>query len=295
MNKETNVTVNREYKSTVFAQLFKDKKKLLSLYNALNNSNYTDDDDLEIVTLENAIYMSMKNDLAFLLDCKLHLYEHQSTPNPNMPLRDLFYVSKEYEKLINKKSLYSKNIIKIPAPRFIVFYNGMESQPERMELKLSDLYQIAEPEPMLELKVIMLNINDGNNEALKKSCKVLKDYMQYVNRVRKYVYEYEMKLEDAVERAVTECIKENILKDFLIENRAEVIAMSIFEFDEEREMKLIREEEYQSGLEDGLKKGEYITLYNLYKDNKISLETALQSISISKEEFFEVAKKYQLN
>ena len=295
MNKETNVTVNREYKSTVFAQLFKDKKKLLSLYNALNNSNYTDDDDLEIVTLENAIYMSMKNDLAFLLDCKLHLYEHQSTPNPNMPLRDLFYVSKEYEKLINKKSLYSKNIIKIPAPRFIVFYNGMESQPERMELKLSDLYQIAEPEPMLELKVIMLNINDGNNEALKKSCKVLKEYMQYVNRVRKYVYEYEMKLEDAVERAVTECIRENILKDFLIENRAEVIAMSIFEFDEEREMKLIREEEYQSGLEDGIKKGEYITLYNLYKDNKISLETALQSISMSKEEFFEVAKKYRLN
>ena len=299
MNKETNVTVNREYKSTVFAQLFKDKKKLLSLYNALNNSNYTDDDDLEIVTLENAIYMSMKNDLAFLLDCKLHLYEHQSTPNPNMPLRDLFYVSKEYEKLINKKSLYSKNIIKIPAPRFIVFYNGMESQPERMELKLSDLYQIAEPEPMLELKVIMLNINDGNNEDLKKSCKVLKEYMQYVNRVRKYVYEYEMKLEDAVERAVTECIRENILKDFLIEKRAEVIAMSIFEFDEEREMKLIREEEYQSGLEDGIKKGikkgEYITLYNLYKDNKISLETALQSISMSKEEFFEVAKKYQLN
>ena len=295
MNKETNVTVNREYKSTVFAQLFKDKKKLLSLYNALNNSNYTDDDDLEIVTLENAIYMSMKNDLAFLLDCKLHLYEHQSTPNPNMPLRDLFYVSKEYEKLINKKSLYSKNIIKIPAPRFIVFYNGMESQPERMELKLSDLYQIAEPEPMLELKVIMLNINDGNNEDLKKSCKVLKEYMQYVNRVRKYVYEYEMKLEDAVERAVTECIRENILKDFLIENRAEVIAMSIFEFDEEREMKLISEEEYQSGLEDGIKKGEYITLYNLYKDNKISLETALQSISMSKEEFFEVAKKYRLN
>lgn len=87
MNNETNATANREYKSTVFAQLFKDKKKLLSLYNALNNSNYMDDNDLEIVTLENAIYMTMKNDLAFLLDCKLHLYEHQSTPNPNMPVQ----------------------------------------------------------------------------------------------------------------------------------------------------------------------------------------------------------------
>ena len=111
--------------------------------------------------------------------------------------------------------------------------------------------------------------------------------------IRKYVCEDKMILEDAVEQGVVECIKENILKDFLIENQAEVIAMSIFEFDEEKEMKLIREEEYQSGLEDGIKKGEFISLYNLYKDNKISLEIALQSISVSKDEFFKAAKKYQ--
>ena len=111
--------------------------------------------------------------------------------------------------------------------------------------------------------------------------------------IRKYVCEDKMILEDAVEQGVVECIKENILKDFLIENQAEVIAMSIFEFHEEKEMKLIREEEYQSGLEDGIKKGEFISLYNLYKDNKISLEIALQGISVSKDEFFEVAKKYQ--
>lgn len=123
MNTETNVTANREYKSTVFAKLFKDKKKLLTLYNALNHSAYTNDEELKIVTLENAIYMSMKNDLAFILDCKLTLYEHQSTPNPNMPLRDLFYVSKEYEKLINKDTLYSRHRIKIPAPNFVVFYS----------------------------------------------------------------------------------------------------------------------------------------------------------------------------
>lgn len=209
MNKETNVTVNREYKSTVFAQLFKDKKKLLSLYNALNNSNYTDDNDLEIVTLENAIYMSMKNDLAFLLDCKLHLYEHQSTPNPNMPLRDLFYVSKKY--------------------------------------------------------------------------------MQYVNRVRKYMYEYEMKLEDAVERAVTECIKENILKDFLIENRAEVIAMSIFEFDEEREMKLIREEEYKSGLEDGAKLERIKRIQIMIKKGKSKVE--ILNLDYAEEEYAEAKSK----
>ena len=256
MNNKTNVTANREYKSTVFSQLFKDKEKLLSLYNALNNSHYTNDDDLEIVTLENAIYMAIKNDLAFILDSKLNLYEHQSTLNPNMPLRDLFYVSEEYEKLINKKTLYSRRKIKLPAPHFIVFYNGIEPQPEREILKLSDLYHIPESEPMLELKVLMLNINDGNNEDLKESCQLLKEYMIYVNKVRKYAYQEKLPLNEVVELAVTECIKESILEDFLRNNRAEVVAMSIFEFNEERELQLIREEEYQIGLEEGLKQGE---------------------------------------
>ena len=137
MNKEP--IVNRQYKSNVFALLFKNKKELLSLYNALNHTHYTEEEDLEVVTLENAIYMSMKNDLAFLLDSRLSLYEHQSTPNPNMPLRDLFYVSKEYERIIEKKSLYSRRRIQIPAPHFVVFYNGIEPQPERQLLKLSDI------------------------------------------------------------------------------------------------------------------------------------------------------------
>ena len=136
MNKETNVIANREYKSNVFAMLFQDKEHLLELYNALNHSHYTMEDELEIVTLKNAIYMSMKNDLAFVLDCRLMLYEHQSTPNPNMPIRDLFYVSKEYEKMVVTKILYSRTKVSIPTPHFIVFYNGMEQQPEREVLKL---------------------------------------------------------------------------------------------------------------------------------------------------------------
>ena len=254
-NNEMNATANREYKSTVFAQLFKEKKKLLSLYNALNHSNYVNDEELEIVTLENAIYMAMKNDLAFILDCKLNLYEHQSTPNPNMPLRDLFYVCKEYEKLINKNKIYSTQKINIPAPHFVVFYNGIEAQPEKEILKLSDLYQVQEEEPMLELKVVMLNINDGNNEELKESCKILKEYMQYVNRVRKYVYQNKMILDDAVELAITECIKEGILEDFLIKNRAEVKAMSIFEFDEEEVMNMLREELRAEGMAKGMAEG----------------------------------------
>ena len=127
---------------------------------------------------------------------------------------------------------------------------------EKEILKLSDLYHIPESEPMLELKVLMLNINDGNNEDLKESCQLLKEYMIYVNKVRKYAYQEKLPLNEAVELAVTECIKEGILEDFLRNNRAEVVAMSIFEFNEERELQLIREEEYQIGLEEGLKQGE---------------------------------------
>lgn len=293
MNTETNVTANREYKSTIFSKLFKDKKKLLALYNALNNSHYTNENELEIVTLENAIYMSMKNDLAFILDCKLSLYEHQSTPNPNMPLRNLFYVSKEYEKLIDKKTLYSRRKLKIPAPHFVIFYNGMELQPEKKILKLSDLYQITEAEPMLELQVLMLNINDGNNEALKESCHVLKEYMQYVNRVRKYIYQKNMTLSNAVEYAITECIKEGILEDFLRENRAEVASMSIFEFDKEREMKLIREDEYQYGKEEGHKEGleaGLISLVNILSSVLPDFETVYNKI-ISEEKYKDITRE----
>ena len=251
-NKITPTTVNREYKATIFQMLFHNKKEVLSLYNALNNSHYTEEDKLEIVTLENAVYMSMKNDLAFVLDFHLHLYEHQSTPNPNMPLRDLFYVSQEYQKLVEKKSLYSSVSLKIPAPRFIVFYNGRIKQPERQVLRLSDLYELPEKDPMLELQVLMLNINNGCNEQLKNNCRTLREYMIYVEKVRFYIDVENISMQEAVEMAVEQCIQEGILSDFLRKNKAEAIAMSIFEYDEERELKLLREAEYDAGLMDGL-------------------------------------------
>ena len=133
--------------------LFSDKKNLLSLYNAINRTEYDDPEKLQIVTLENAIYMGMKNDLAFIIDMNLFLYEHQSTYNPNIPLRDLFYISAEYQKLVDRKSLYSSSLQKIPAPYFIVFYNGTEKQEEYWENSLSDAYENLNGEPRLELKV----------------------------------------------------------------------------------------------------------------------------------------------
>ena len=221
-NRKTSVNrkIRRNFKDTVFRMLFRDKKRLLELYNAVAGRNYTDPELLEIVTLENAIYMEIKNDLAFLIDFNLYLYEHQSTVNKNMPLRLLEYVTAEYKKLTAAEDLYAEKLIKIPAPHFVVFYNGTAALPEEEELKLSDAYLTKEDAPELELKVRVLNINENFNESLKEQCRTLGEYMQYVDKVR--MYAKEMPIEDAVDKAMDECIRDGILKEFLLKSRAEV-------------------------------------------------------------------------
>ena len=259
---------NRKYKDTIFRMLFSDKKNLLSLYNALTGKNYSDCAQLEIVTLENAIYMSMKNDLAFILDLALFLWEHQSTYNPNIPLRDLMYIAKEYEKYIKEKgiSLYSNRQQKIPAPQFIVFYNGNRKIGERMEHRLSDAYETSNGEPALELKVLVININEGYNQKLMESCQILKEYAQYVSKVR--TYKKTLKLNEAVEKAVEECIQEGILREFFLKHRAEVVAMSIFEYDREWEEEILRKEEFEAGKELGEQLGKEKERKNTEKERR---------------------------
>lgn len=260
----SNVLVaNRKYKDTIFRSLFSDKRNLLSLYNALNGKTYDDPDKLEIVTLESAIYMGMKNDLAFILDLNLFLFEHQSTYNPNIPLRDLLYIASEYQKLVDTKSLYSSSLLKIPAPRFVVFYNGIREIGEYMEHRLSEAYENLVGEPALELKVMVFNINDGRNKKLMEQCKVLKEYSQYVARVRKY--SKIMNLDDAVRRAVDECISEGILTEFLSKNRAEAIRMSIFEYDKEVEERKLRKAEFEYGKSEGEKAQSIIIVKRMLK------------------------------
>ena len=258
MKKSTQVsekipTANRQYKDTVFRMLFSEKENLLSLYNAVTGSHYQNAEALKIVTLENAIYMGMKNDLAFMLETNIYLYEHQSTINPNIPLRDLIYIGIEYQQFVNDKSLYLSKLQKIPTPKFMVFYNGTDDVEDRMELKLSSAYEHLAGEPDLELKVLMLNVNEGHNKELMEQCQTLKEYAIYVARVRKYASA--LNLNDAVERAITECIKEGILVEFLRKNRSEVKMVSILEYDKEWEEKKLRKAEYEAGKEDGRNEG----------------------------------------
>ena len=169
--------VQPKYKDTVFRMLFRGKAELLSLYNAVNGTHFDNVDDLEITTLENAVYMNMKNDVSFVFAFELSLYEHQSTVNPNIPLRDLFYVAKQLQKMVPDMRLYGSKPVQIPVPRFVVFYNGNTKMPEKTKYCLSDLFEKPVEHPELELSVMVYNINPGMNVQLLECCRVLKEYM----------------------------------------------------------------------------------------------------------------------
>ena len=275
--------VNRNYKDTVFRMLFQDRENLLSLYNAVNGTVYEDVDGLVITTLQDAVYMNYKNDVSFVFDFTLSIYEHQSTVNQNMPLRDLIYVSKVLQGQMKDQDIYSSRQIKLPTPKFVVFYNGTDEQPEKQILRLSDAYEKQLEEVELELTVTVYNINYGHNQKLLEACQTLNEYAQYVEVVREYAKE--MPLAEAVESAVDSCIRQGILADFLRKNRAEVIEMSIFEYDEEKHLKSEREiwitegkqlglasEIVSMGLECGLSKEQI--LHRLQTKLNISEQTA---------------------
>ena len=253
-SKETGIY--RNHKDGVAYKLFSGKKESLSLYNSIMRTDYTDPDEIEVVTLNSAIYIGRKNDNAIILHFNMLLTEFQTTFNPNMPLRTLIYVSNEYEKYIaeHESNLYSEYIQKIPTPYFVTLYYGSKEQPEKQILRLSDAYKNKTENPELELMVTQYNVNPSYNEELKRRCPELDGYIKYVEKTRKY-HKTGMTYEEAVKKSVDECIEEGILKEFFVKNKAEVISMTIFEYDEEEHMRLEREEQYRKGEEAGEARG----------------------------------------
>ena len=237
--KKDNVT--SKFKDNVFCMLYRDKKNLLELYNALNNSAYTNVDDLQVTTLNGGSYMKYKNDASFLLCMSLYMFEQQSSKNPNMPLRFLHYVSDVFRELFSNSMLHRRSRIKIPVPHFVTFYNGLEKWIEdEEEIRLSDMYEISTDNPELELKVRVININ--KDVHILNKCKTLRDYMTFVNKVR-----FKMGVEGddvriAVTEAMDECIDEDILVDFFEQHREEVVEVSIYDYDEEDVRRTLFEE-----------------------------------------------------
>ncbi len=255
IKKKTQPVVIRNYRDTLFRMLYRNKKRLLSLFNAVNGTHYDNPDDLTITTLDGVLYLGMKNDVSCIIDMMMQLYEHQSTVNPNMPLRNLFYVSDLLQKYIYEEGLdiYSRKQIKIPTPKFVVFYNGDEEQPERKEIRLSKAFSANTGETNMELVVLQININKGQNEELKAACKTLQEYAEFTERAREH--RKEMELEDAIRTTIDECIRDGILKDFLLKNKAEVYHMCLYEFDVELHERVLREEEREEGRIEGRREG----------------------------------------
>jgi predicted transposase/invertase (TIGR01784 family) len=247
---------NRRYKDSVFTKLFGEKDKLLELYNAIENKNYGQDTKIEITTLENVIYMDMLNDISFLIDGKIVvLIEHQSTINPNMPLRMLLYIARVYEKIIENDSLYRSSRIQIPYPEFIVLYNGKDECPDKQTLKLSEMFkECGEESPInMELEVRVFNINKGHNPELAQKSKKLNGYETFIEAIREYGKT--MSRDEAIKKAIDECIRQNVLKEFLEKYSPEVGSMLITEWNWDDAKRVLKEEGRQEGMLQGMQQG----------------------------------------
>ena len=285
--------VNKKYKDKVFCLLFGSreyKENLLSLYNALNDSDYTDLSGLKINTIEDVIYMGYRNDVSFICEAEnfMYLYEHQSTYNPNIPLRGIFYFSKLYSKLLspNKEELYSSKKITVPTPKFYVFYNGRKDTEDKVEFKFSDMYM---GEGDLECKATLLNINLGHNKELLSKCQTLNEYSSFVEKVYQNSYKYaniqdknerEIVMRRVMDEVIDECIDNNVLRDFLLAHRAEVRDVILTEYDQEEHMKIIE----RDAKEEGMKEGREDLIIEMVRDGDITLAKAAEKLDISEEE-----------
>ena len=342
-------TTIRQYKDNVFCLLYRDKNNLLDLYNGLNDTNYTNVDDLTVTTLKGGVYMKYKNDASFVFGQDLYMFEQQSSRNPNMPLRFLHYLSDVYRQMYNNSDLHRSTMLKIPVPHFVTFYNGKQPLEAESTLRLSDMYEKKMDCPELELIVRVININTGviinkksldnekndiinginqsydfdksnkninagntinsrtySSEFLSK-CETLKDYMTFVNKVRVKTDIEKIDIRTAVIEAVDECIAENVLSEFLKNHREEVITVSIYEYDEEGHLEIVKEEGRQLGIAEGEKlgiiKGEEKERSNgikvfikLCKDMNLSDEDTInkliQDYQLSRDEAINAIKNY---
>ena len=244
--KRDNVAV--KYKDNVFCMLYRNKKNLLELYNALNNSNYTNVDDLQVTTLNGGSYMKYKNDASFVLNMSLYMFEQQSSRNDNMPLRFLHYLSDVYREMFSNDLLHRRTMIKIPVPYFVTFYNGREKWNDD-ELTLDKMFERNVENPKVNLKVDVIDIN-GDAEILNK-CTSLRGYMTFVEKVRHKTDVEKLDVKEAVTEAMDECIDEDILVDFFEAHREEVVEVSIYDYDEEKVRKTLADEAREEGIEQG--------------------------------------------
>ena len=298
-----NKGINRENKDRLFKFIFgneKNKAWTLSLYNAVNGSSYSDPEAIEFTTIDDVLYMGMKNDISFLIADIMNIYEHQVTFNPNMPMRFLIYLGMIYSKYTennkHRMNLYSTTLQKYPLPKLVCFYNGLADTEDKMELRLTDAFDTTKGEPDVEVKVTMLNINYGRNTELMNSCQVLQEYAWFVERIRKN-QEETGELEKAVALAISQMPDDALIKSFIVANKAEVTRMCITEYDEAQTMEMFREEGRREGQKEGRKEGRIEgrmeLLFDFVQQKIISTEEAARQAELTVEDFNRRMETYQ--
>lgn len=255
--------VNRNQKDRLFCFIFgkeENRKWTLSLYNAVNGTAYTDPADVEITTMSDVIYMGMKNDVSFIIGSEISLYEHQSTYNPNMPVRQLMYLGRQYDRYIKRtmQNIYGSKQMTLPVPRLAVFYNGEDDTDDRV-LRLSDSFtkdaDISKSD--VDVRVHMYNVRPEHGKELLENCRTLSEYSWFVEKIRSFRRVYE--IEQAVDKAIQDMPEDFELKEFLTLHQSEVKNMCITEYNEAETMEMFKEEgreEERKNTEIALKRAE---------------------------------------
>ena len=251
----------------------------------MNGTDYKNPDDLKLTTIENVIYITMKNDISFLIGSQMNLYEQQSSYNPNMPLRGLMYFAQLYQIHLSSqgKDLFGSTLVKIPAPYYVVFYNGDKEMDDVSSQKLSDAFEPKGSSVGFEWTATVINIGGGHNEPLHKRCKALYDYSSYVNRVKENL-KAKMTKEDAVSEALDFAITNNLLDGYFKSQKMEVLNMSLTEFDQEEYDRNRREEGWEEGFEDGERSKAREAARNLLNMGLLTLEQIAQATGLSVED-----------
>lgn len=280
--------INTHYKDRLFSFIFgrpERKDWTLSLYNAVNGSSYTNPMDIEIMTIDDVLYMGMKNDMAFLLTDIANMYEQQSTYNPNMPVRKLMYAARLYDRYIhmNKLNIYSTKQVRLPVPKLITFYNGKEDREDDI-LELKDAFKTAdgqpiEAEPDIQVRVRMININYGKNKELMSTCRPLLEYAWFIAEIRKN--NKITGIEAAVDSALYNMPEDFGLKKLLIAHKAEVKQMCITEYNEAETMEQFREE--------GREEGQETAAVNMLRDH-LALDKVVLYSGLSRARVLELQK-----
>ena len=289
---EAHKNVNDKYKDRLFNFIFgseENREWTLSLYNAINGSSYTDPSEIRFNTLKNVLFMGMKNDTSFIIQDIMSVYEHQSTLCGNMPLRLLEYVNDLYTGYItsNKFNKYGKKIIKLPIPKLVVFYNGIEDTEDESILRLSDSFDEEHREEAdIEVRVRMINVNFGRNKKLMDCCKPLSEYAWFIQEVRRK--QIESGLIDAVHNAIKEMPDSFSIKSFLVIHQQEVEGMLDTEYNEAEVMELFKKEAREEGREEGRDD----TLYSLVNENLLDVEVAAAKANKSAEQFKKDMEEY---